>query len=401
MIIAAFILPVALGFTALAVEGGLWYADQHQLRNMADTAALAAGWARKDEADELDAAVAAVEEMGYDAAIDEVFVISPPEGGAYEDDEQALEILVVRTRPVLMSAMFVDGDDMAIEARSVVRLDEAPGAPLCMLALRPTNNGYTASGGATLTLDNCGMHVNSSSSGAMTMSGGATVTADWVHVGGTITKSGGAQVYTEELETGADPLADPYSDLEFPGAGTCDYNNVHYSGSAVVTLNPGRYCNGLQASGSAKITLNPGTYIIDRGALQFSGGTTLTGTGGVTIILTGSGSQWASATFSGGSTITLNAPTTGSYAGMVLMKNRLATSGAVSLSGGSGMKLKGAIYMPTQAISYSGGTGVGTNCTQIIAWSYTMSGGSRLAGDCPDYELATAGSEDGAPGIVE
>ena len=41
MIIAAIVMPVTLAFTALAVEGGLWYADHHQLRTMADTAALA------------------------------------------------------------------------------------------------------------------------------------------------------------------------------------------------------------------------------------------------------------------------------------------------------------------------------------------------------------------------
>lgn len=398
MIIAAFILPVALGFTALAVEGGLWYADQHQLRNMADTAALAAGWARKDGEDELDAAVAAIEAMGYEEDLDEIFVISPPESGAYEDDEQAIEILAVRTRPVLMSTLFLDDDDVAIKARAVVRMDEAPGAPVCLLALRPTNNGYTSSGGAVVTLDNCGMHVNSASSGSLTMSGGAVVGADWVHVGGTITTSGGAQVISEDIETGADPVPDPYADLTFPGAGTCDFDGYHTTNT--VTLNPGRYCDGLQASGGAQVTLNPGTYIIDRGNLQFSGGTTLTGHG-VTIILTGSGNNWASASFSGGTVVELSAPTAGEYAGMVMMKNRFATSGSVSLTGGTGMSLTGAIYVPTHGVSYAGNSDVGTNCTQIVAYSLTFTGGSRLSGECPDYELATAASEDGAPGLVE
>lgn len=398
MIIAALILPVALGFTALAVEGGLWFADQHQLRNMADTAALAAGWARKDEVDELDAAVAAVAEMGYDEDLDEVFVISPPESGVYEGDAQAIEIIVVRTRPVLMSALFLDGGDMDIEARSVVRMDEAPGAPVCLLALRPTGQGYTGTGTSEAMLDNCGVHVNSQSGGALTMTGGAILGADFVHVGGTITTSGHPEIISDDIETGADIVPDPYGDMEFPGAGSCNHTDYHTTTS--VTLNPGRYCGGIQGSGQANITLNPGVYIIDRGTFSLSGQTALSGNG-VTIILTGSGNNWASASFSGGTSVDLKAPTTGQYAGMVLMKNRLATSGSVSLTGGSAMKLHGAVYVPTHGISYTGGSDQDNGCTQIVAYSITLVGNSSLSGECPDFELATIGSADGAPGLVE
>jgi hypothetical protein len=398
VIIAAFILPVALGFTALAVEGGLWYADQHQLRNMADTAALAAGWARKDGDDELAAAVAAVAEMGYEETIDEIIVISPPESGAYEGDAQALEIIAVRIRPVLMSTLFLDSDDMDIVARAVVRMDEAPGAPVCLLALRPDGQGYTGTGTSEAVLDDCGVHVNSQSGGALTMTGGAILGADFVHVGGTITSAGHPEIVSDDVETGADVVPDPYGDMEFPGSGTCNHNG--YNTTTSVTLNPGRYCGGIQVTGQANVTLNPGTYIIDRGTFSLSGGTTLTGNG-VTIVLTGSGNDWASASFSGGTTIDLKAPTTGEYAGMLLMKDRLANSGSVSLTGGSAMTLHGAIYVPTHGISYTGGSDQDNGCTQIVAYSITLVGNSSLRGQCPDFELATVGSADGAPGLVE
>lgn len=398
MIIAAFILPVALGFTALAVEGGLWYADHHQMRNIADTAALAAGWARYDDQDELDAAVAAVTDVGYDEGIDEIEVISPPESGVYEGDERAIEVIALRTRPVLLSRLFMASDDMDIVARAVVRLDEAPGAPVCLLALRPTGQGYTGTGTSEALLDDCGVHVNSQSGGALTMTGGAILGADFVHVGGTITTSGHPEILSEDIQTGADIAPDPYGDMQFPGAGTCNQTDYHTTTS--VTLNPGRYCGGIQGTGQANITLNPGTYIIDQGTFSMAGGTTLTGTG-VTIILTGSGTTWASADFAGGTNVDLKAPTTGDYAGMVLMKNRLATSGSVSLAGGSTMKLHGAIYVPTHDVSYKGGSDQDNGCTQIVAYSITLVGNSSLKGQCPDFELATVGSADGAPGLVE
>jgi hypothetical protein len=398
VIIAALILPAALGFTALAVEGGLWFADQHQLRNMVDTAALAAGWARKDGADEMDEALAAIADMGYDEDLDEIFVISPPESGVYEGDEQAIEIIAVRTRPVLMSALFLDGDDMDIEARSVVRLEEAPGAPVCLLALRPTDQGYTSTGTSQAMLDNCGVHINSQSGGALTMTGGAIMGADFVHVGGTITTSGQPEIISDDIETGVDVVPDPYGDIQFPGAGSCNHTN--YSTTSSVTLDPGRYCGGIQASSHANVHLNPGTYIIDRGNFSFTGQTTLTGTG-VTIILSGSGTEWASASIAGGATVDLKAPTTGDYAGLVLMQNRLATSGSVDLAGGSSMNLHGAVYVPNRPVTYAGGSEDFNGCTQIVAFSVTLVGNSELRGDCPDFELATIGSADGAPGLVE
>jgi hypothetical protein len=398
MILAALVLPAVLGFSALAVEGGLWYADHHQLRNLADTAAIAAGWARKEGQDEYGAAMAAVSDIGFNPDTDELEWISPPEAGNYAGDTQSIAIVIHRQRSVLLARLFMDSSAMEISARSVTHV--GVGAGLCLLALRDTGTGYTSSGGASVDLEHCGMQVNSTSNGAVTMSGGAKIDAEWVHVGGTITKSGGAAVVTDDLKTGAPAAPDPFASLSFPGAGTCNFNNLSYSGGATATLNPGRYCNGISLSGSAKVTLNPGTYIIDKGSLSLSGGTTLTATSGVTIVLTGSGSNWASATFSGGSTVTLNAPTSGAYAGMAIIKDRAATSGTISLSGGVGMKINGAVYSPAQSLTYSGGTGMSTGCTQIVAYSFTMSGGSRLSGDCTGFSLPKIDGSD-PPSLVE
>jgi hypothetical protein len=186
--------------------------------------------------------------------------------------------------------------------------------------------------------------------------------------------------------------------MQFPGAGACTHND--YNTTSSTTLSPGRYCGGLQITSHANVTLNPGTYIIDQGSFSVGGQATLSGTG-VTIILTGSGSNWASANFAGGSEVDLKAPTTGDYAGMVLMKNRLATSGSVSLVGGNTMKLHGAVYVPTHDVAFTGGAEGDNTCTQLVAYAVTLVGNSTLKGECPDFELATVGSADGAPGLVE
>src|SRR6185436_16901051 len=122
MLIAMLTIPVTLGMAALAVEGGLWYADHHQMRNMADAAALAAGWARREGHNELDASLAAVPPVGYDASTDEIELISPPDGGAYAGDTSAIEVIARRRRPTTISALFLGGEDVNIEAHAVVRL---------------------------------------------------------------------------------------------------------------------------------------------------------------------------------------------------------------------------------------------------------------------------------------
>src|SRR6185436_9108072 len=78
MTIAAIIFPIMLAFAALGAEGGLWYADQHQLRNVADAAALAAGWARREGMDEEQAALDAVAGAGFNDDTDYIELNSPP-----------------------------------------------------------------------------------------------------------------------------------------------------------------------------------------------------------------------------------------------------------------------------------------------------------------------------------
>src|SRR5437868_14049659 len=98
MFLAALITPVMIMFTALAVEGGLWYADHHQLRNIADASALAAGWARVDGLNESSAAYQAGSGIGLSANTDDLQVYSPPASGAYQGDPLAIEIVAHRSR---------------------------------------------------------------------------------------------------------------------------------------------------------------------------------------------------------------------------------------------------------------------------------------------------------------
>jgi hypothetical protein len=194
------------------------------------------------------------------------------------------------------------------------------------------------------------------------------------------------------------PASDPYADVSIPSYSGCNQTNFSLSGGASKTLSAGSgayvFCNGLSLSGGASLTLNPGIYVINQGSFNLSGGTTFNATGGVTIVLTSStGSNYATANISGGATVNITAPTSGPTAGLAFFQDRNApSSGTDTFSGGASDKIIGAIYFPDQSVNYSGGTSTGgSQCTQLIAYTITFSGGATFNNNCAGVGVASIG----------
>jgi hypothetical protein len=186
----------------------------------------------------------------------------------------------------------------------------------------------------------------------------------------------------------------------------CNQTSFNLSGGVSKTISAGSspyvFCNGINVSGGSSLTLNPGIYVINGGSLNLSGGSTFNATGGVTIVLTSStGSGYAIAAISGGATVNVTAPTSGSIAGIAFFQDRNApSSGTDSFSGGATQNITGAIYFPNQAINYSGGSATGgSQCTQLIAFTITFSGGSTFKNNCSGVGTAVIGG--GSSKIVE
>jgi hypothetical protein len=179
-------------------------------------------------------------------------------------------------------------------------------------------------------------------------------------------------------------LTDPYADVAMPTLGACTKNNLNVK--ATVTIDPGVYCNGISVNAGGTLTLNPGIYFIDRGSFSVNGGGTVTGTG-VTLIFTSStGSNWANMTINGNANVSLSAPIGGATAGLVVFADRNTPIGtSFKLNGGSSQAFGGAIYVPTGAISYSGGANTSASCTQIIGDTVAFTGNSNVAINCSSY----------------
>jgi hypothetical protein len=131
--------------------------------------------------------------------------------------------------------------------------------------------------------------------------------------------------------------------------------------------------------------------------LSVSGNSTLSAPSDVTIILTGSGSNYATASISGGADVTINAPTSGPLAGLAIYQDRNAPQVASpppnSFTGGTTQNIRGAIYFPNQGMTFNGGTATGgATCTQLVGLTITFNGNATFNNNCKDTGVRAIGT---------
>jgi Flp pilus assembly protein TadG len=368
------LMPALIGFAGLGTEGGLWLYQHQSVQSAADSAAVSAAIALGGASGTTVQAEAVAATYGFVNGANgaTVTVNNPPHSGNHTSDGNALEVIVTRQQPRLLSGLF--GSTPAnISGRAVALRSGGT----CLLALNPTVSGaINASGGAITNVVGCSIYSDSSSNSSISLSGGAQISALSASAVGGVTQTGGGVLTTTNGVTApAAPLADPYSDVPLPSHSTCSAG-LNYS-SGIRTISPGTYC-GMSFSSSAQITMSPGTYILT-GNLNVSGNAILNGTG-VTLVFIGN----ANAQFTGTSQANLTAPTSGATAGMVFFGDRAMSVGTnFTLSGGSSFLFTGVIYVPRGNVQISGGSQTATpRCNQVVADRINLSGNGTFANSC-------------------
>jgi Flp pilus assembly protein TadG len=261
-------------------------------------------------------------------------------------------------------------DTLTVKAKSTATT--ASSAPLitanaqkvCLLALDPNSaDGIHVQGTNDVNYTGCWGHTNSTQATAINGTGNAAV------VGTGHCAVGGASVsgnnYSPVATTGCATIPDPFAtvgayDLTasyVPAftppaiATTCKSQNLSMK-KGTYTLDPGRYCGGINMQAQANVTLNPGVYIIDNGLLNVQSGSSISGTN---VVLYFSGAN-ARMTIIGGGTVNLKGRNSGSsYEGFLAIAHPDAYRGLASnIQGGGTFNLEGMLYMPTQRIEVSG-----------------------------------------------
>jgi Flp pilus assembly protein TadG len=403
-VMLALSLASILGLSGLGTEVAAWYMATQTMQAAADAAAYTAVIAKSKGASVGQLTTEAQSIAGRYKFVDgsagvSVTVNSPPASGSHKGNSTAVEVIVAQPQTPLISGLLMSSGP-TLQARSVATTVTTGSG--CVVALdRGDVVDVTDSGSTILNLNGCSLYINSDDSAALTMSGSAVIDAGAAYISGGIRTSGGAQLDTTKgTYTGVAPINDPYADVNVPYYSGCYQTNYSDNSSTPQTLNatgttPYVFCNGLTLTGQSSLTLGPGTYIIDRGSFSLSGQSTLTATGGATIILTSStGSNYATATVSGGATVSITAPCTGPTAGLAFFQDRNApSSGTDSFTGGTTQNINGAIYFPDQTVTYSGGSATGgAICTQLVALKLKFSGNSTFNNNCASVCTATIGS---------
>lgn len=372
----ALCLPVLMGSAGLGVEVSTWLLTERRMQTAADLAANAgAVLLRSGGSDNAVENVAEreAEKNGFDPDAGTMTINLPPTSGEYQND-RAVEVVIEATAPRYFTQLF-DEEPVRIQVRAVAAYENVQQA--CILALDTwTNDAVIFIGNPTATFSGCVVMSNSLADDSITIAGSADVTAPC------IVSAGGTSVSAElTLTSCAAPMEDmpqaqdPYEDLPEPStAGACQTvpgGNPHLP----KTILPGRYCGGLNLSG--EIIVSPGVYVVDGGTFRINANSLVTGAG-VTFFLT----NGATVHFNGSAEIDLSAPTTGTYAGVLMYGDRDQGNAENVFNGTADSNMTGALYFPTQQVTHNGNFSGANGCMRIVSRSIDLRGNAGFGTNC-------------------
>jgi Flp pilus assembly protein TadG len=254
----------------------------------------------------------------------------------------------------------------------------------CMLSLDPSSgSAISLTGAIDLNMPNCGIADNSASASALQLSGAIDVTAASANIVGNYTKSGAITINipSGSLKTGTAATADPYASVPIPSYSGCTFpGGKSFTGAGNITLSPGVYCGNISIVGAYNVTMQAGTYILDQGSFTISGAATVTGSGVAIVLTSSTGTNIGNFNVSGATTMNLSAETSGSLAGLVIYQDRRASGSgdADAFVGASSSKFAGALYFPSEKLTYNGASSGGPGCTQLIADQLVITGSGNL-----------------------
>ena len=332
-----------------------------------------------DLQDSLDAAVLATisaykdtdaEKIAFGQLIFKANINNPcaPNAVIQIDGDTATASLSCSVPTTLLSLARISNIEVKASATAVMNKRK----PVCMLALdkNSTSSIHTWGSSSHISAQDCVVHANSTSSTALRSTSGTNSKALGFCAVGSYTGSG----FSPTPESGCRKVDDPYANLPKPNTNGCDHTN--YKSKDYDVLNPGIYCGGMRIK-SANLQINPGVYVLKDGPLIISTSDEVVGLG-VTFYFYGNNSHLK---IQGGTKVDFTAPTSGVYEGMVFVQHPDADPGYNNtLSGGSGTRIVGVGYFPTQSIDISGSGSMGATSPfmMFVADKLKFSGNGQL-----------------------
>lgn len=375
LLLTAILLLVLLGVSGFALDAGNLTSYKHRMQSAADAAAVAGAREvkRKSSISNGDLLTFVQHDATNNGFTDgsngiSVTVNHGPATGTYAGDSKYVEVLISRAVPTYFMSLF-GRTTVTVGARGVAGL--SGGGNGCVYSLSSiAGKGLETSGSGSITLTGCDVYVNAVSSTAFCVGSGWTFTAQHIYVVGDDTCTSGT--VNPAATTGSASVTDPLAGIATPTVGS-PCINANIPTGATTTLSQGTYCGDLQVSGTGTVVnFNAGTYVITGGGLVVKSAATVNGTG-VTFYTTGT----KPSSFTNTTHINLSAPTTGTYAGILLFGIGDKPSNS-NVFNSDDQQLNGIIYFPHQHIEWKGNGG---SMTSLISDTIKFTGGSSLGAD--------------------
>ena len=413
LVLILFAIVALIGITALAIDGGLAYADRRQAQNAADSAALAASLTKIRGGNYANAAILMAGNNGYknDGKRSVVNIYSPPTSGPYKSNSEYVQVVITSNMPTYFASV-LGFREITNKVEAVSRARPPYWGEIlsgnAVISLAPTSDcnrfkAFWIHGEATLALEGGGIFVNSKNSACafIQQGSGSIFMMDRSLPFGIV---GGASIQKLQLikrfagfRTSSSPSSSSRSPSNFIGNGHNDQSEVigipfipstgippiSYpppfilpnigcgSRPALISpdgnaMTPGNWDDDFPPDGVTELA--PGAYCIS-GDIMVKGNLS-----GSNVVLVAEG---GSVHFSAGAQIDLQAPQSGPFKGLLLYVP-IDNHKMVVLNAGENSKISGTILAPASLIRITGNDSNYGFHSQIIGYRVELDGNSLV-----------------------
>lgn len=406
LIIAAAALPLVVGSAGLATDTIEWTTWKRQLQRAADSGALAGVWGELSGQTVSTGACSASPPISRDMTLGNVTGrlgtttcnVTTATWGTASNKSVHMTISVQHTLP--FSSLFLSATP-TITATATAAVVQ--GGKYCMISMdNKAETGINFTGNPTVNLG-CGMKTNAKGSSAIDCGGSSSITASPVAAVGYIPQCNnftGSTTY----QSYSPPQVDPYASVpapSVPNSPGCNqdlsYNgqNTSITVTGTSSSNPTTVCYTDFTVGSGKtftgsdliIIINRSSSHGNLGNMTLQGNVTCTRCVFVlTSDSTSSPTPIGNVTINAGAHLDLHSPTEGTYKGILIYQDRRASNcgnWCNKINGDATSTIEGAIYMPQQEVQVNGGSGMNTNCLQLVGWQLQFAGNTNITNSCP------------------
>ena len=368
-LLAAVGMTALLGMAAFAIDLGAAYAQRAALQKVADSAAMAGAisWVKAGSAT---AATTTVKDVvlanGWPAS---VIQSTTAPTTANPQVTVSLAAAFMFSFGKVLSA----GSSVTTTGYSVASV-KSGSAAACLVALS------TLMVNGTVNVNGCAASANSTSSSAITVNGGGSLTASSIDTPGGVVKNG---TVVGTVKTGAAAASDPFS--SYQSQANSGFTNCQSTSQTTLSTS-GCYSN-INVNSGTTLTLNPGVYFFP--GINVNGGT-ISGPSGVTIVIQNQ--------FSPSGNLAITAPTSGPWAGMAIY-----AIGGMNANSPITYNIDGAMYSPSNTITLNSGTWNQGACTYIVASTITVNSNANFTlpqNNCGQYNYPASGVSSGAATIA-